>query len=418
MNLNIFENKRVVIAVSTGVDSMVLMHKMLQVNCEVFVCYVRHHHRERVQIENEFFTKYCLENNINLITFDYFHESGNFESVAREYRYKCFKEVYDKYKCQYLLTAHHGDDLVETMLMRQLRGTDVNGVGGFREFSIMNGMNVARPLLDYSKNDLRHIASDENIPYYEDETNADISYQRNFLRHEIIPKFGNGYIKKYVSLSKEMYELSDYIKDVVDKHIEVLTDIYLNLDDLDYRLYKYGIKKALHYLYGSDVKFVYDKHVKMIENMKDFEKIQIPKGYFVFKEPSRLIFTKAKESVYNYELKDNLHINFLNSSISFSDNGKDVIRLDDQVKFPLYVKNASMDMEINCHNGRQKLNRIFINCKVPRHKRTSWPVLVDSNNNVICIFGLKYSVFCLKDTSKYKYMLKYICIYKGDDYNA
>lgn len=418
MNLDIFKNKSVVVAVSTGVDSMVLMHKMLQLDCNVIVVYVRHHHRVRVHIENEFFTEYCKEHEINLVTYDYHHKSGNFESVARDYRYQCFKEVYDKYNCDYLVTAHHGDDLVETMLMRQLRGTDINGVGGFREVSKMRGMNVARPLIEYSKRDLRKIASDENIPYYEDETNADISYQRNFLRHEIIPKFGSGYIKKYVNLSREVYELSDYISEVVDEHITVLNDIYLTTSNLDRRLYKYGIKKCLHYLYGNDVKILYDKHVKLIEEMVDGDKLEIPKRYFVFRKQDQLIFTKALEEKYSYEYSDKLEIHFLNSYINFNVSEGDVIRVDERVKFPLYIKNASLDMVMETHNGTQKLNRIFINAKVPRHKRTSWPVLIDSSGKVICVFGIKYSVFCLKDTTGYNYMLKYICIYKGDDYNA
>lgn len=418
MDLKIFENKRVVIAVSTGVDSMVLLEKMLQVNCEVYVVYVRHHHRVRVGLESDFFVKYCQDRKINLTTYDYHHSTGNFESQARDYRYKCFYEVYVKYNCDYLLTAHHGDDLVETIMMRQLRGTDIKGIGGFREFSFMNGMNVARPLLRYSKKQLREIAKNAKIIYYEDETNADTSYQRNFLRHEIIPKFNEGYINKFVNLSKEMYELSDYINEMVDKSVSVLNDIYLNTNNLDVRLHKYGIKQALFYLYGNDIKIVYDKHVKLILSLDVDDKLQLPKGYFAFKKSDCIVFSKVVEEKYRIKVTGDIIVPFLNSKIVFNSQGTQVLRFDDRVKFPLYVTNADLSKKIKCKSGTQKLNRVFIDNKISRHKRSSWPMLVDSSGEVLCVFGIKYSVFCLKDTMDYNFMLKYMCIYGGDDYNA
>ncbi len=418
MDLELFTNKKVVIAVSTGVDSMVLLNKMLQIDCSVFVVYVRHYHRERVHIENEFFIKYCSDNKIHLTTYDYHHINGNFESKARDYRYQCFKEVYEKYNCDYLLTAHHGDDLVETMLMRQLRGTDIHSVGGFREFSVINGMNVARPLVTYAKSDLRLIAENENIPYYEDETNRDISYQRNFLRHEIIPKFNLGYIKKFNNLSAEMYELSDFISDYVSEHITVLNDIYLNTKSIDKRMYKYGIKKCFNLLYENNINDITDKHVHLVENMLENDKVQLPKQYYVFFKDGIYTFTKAISENYCYEYNQDLKVSFLNSELIFSEDSPQIIRLDESVKLPLKIVNAKMDMKIKMSKGHQKLNRVFINAKVPKHKRASWPVLIDSNDNIICVFGIKYSVFCLNDLTNSKIVIKYKCIFKGDDYNA
>ncbi len=411
-----FENKNVLLAVSTGVDSMVLLHKMMQINCNIFVVYVRHHHRIRVHIENEFFTQFCKDNNLNLTTYDYYHIDGNFESVARTYRYKCFKEVYDRHECDYLLTAHHGDDLVETMLMRQLRGTDINSVGGIREFSFRFGMNIARPLLMYSKFDIREYAKKYCLIYFEDETNTDISYKRNFLRHEIIPKLGQGYVKKYNNLSKELYELSDYINDVVNSAITVYSDIYLDVSSLDKRIYKYGIKNCLKHLYKDDIKVIYDKHVNLIELMKNQEKLQLPHNYYVFYKDNTYIFSKCQSEKYSYTYEKGLEVKFLNSKIVFE--GDSVIRLSDEVVFPLRVENASLDYYIENNNGKQKLNRVFINAKIARHKREGWPVLLDATDKVICVFGIKYSKYCLSDANEYKCMIQYKCEFKGDDYSA
>ncbi|MFV0425067.1 MAG: tRNA lysidine(34) synthetase TilS [Bacilli bacterium] len=413
MNYQKFEGKKVLLAVSTGVDSMVLLHMFMQINCEVYIIYVRHHHRVRVYIENEFFTKFCERNNLHLTTYDYYHVDGNFESVAREYRYRCFKEVYDKYECDFLLTAHHGDDLVETMLMRQLRGTDLNGVGGIREYSYRFGMNIFRPLIEYSKLDIREYANQHNLSYFEDETNMDVSYRRNFLRHEIIPKFGRGYVKKFNNLSRELYELSDYVNSVVNSHIVKYNDIYLNVSDLDKKLFKYGIKNCLKLLYESNINVIYDKHVNLILKMKENDKIELPCTYFVFFKNNKFVFSKCVDEVYQYEYMKNLKVSFLNSKLKFI--GEKTLYLDEEIKYPLKIKNANLNWVIENKNGSQKLNRVFINAKVPIHKRKSWPVLIDSNGVVICVFGVKYSKYCLKNTNNYKYMIQYSCDFKGDD---
>lgn len=413
MDYQKFEGKKVLLAVSTGIDSMVLLHKMMQINCEIIIVYVRHHHRIRVHIENEFFTQFCIDNNLKLVTYDYYHVDGNFESVARIYRYKCFKEVYDKYHCDYLLTAHHGDDLVETMLMRQLRGSDINGIGGIKQYSHRFGMNIARPLIEYSKLDIREYAKVHQLIYFEDETNSDTSYKRNFLRHEIIPKLGRGYVAKYNNLSRELYDLSSYINDVVNEHINIYNDIYLNVCNLDKRLYKYGIKNCLKALYKEDINVIYDKHVKLIEAMNDGDKLQLPHKYYVFFEHNQYCFSKCMEESYCYEYKEGLEVSFLNSKITFSE-GK-TLRLSSEVEFPLKVVNANLDLYIENDNGRQKLNRVFVNAKVKRHKRTSWPILLDANNKVICVFGIKYSKYCVDNANEYKYMLQYKYEFKGDD---
>ncbi len=411
-----FKNKTVLLAVSTGVDSMVLLDILRKEECNIVIVYVRHHHRIRVHIENEFLTTFCSRNNLKLITYDYYHVDGNFESVARQYRYNCFKEVYDKYECDYLLTAHHGDDLVETMLMRQLRGSDINGLGGIRRFSMRFGMNIARVLLDYSKQDIREYANENNLIYFEDETNTDVSYKRNFLRHEIVPKLGKGYVKKYNSLSTELYELSDYVNDVVNKNIYMYSDIYFNTENIDKRLYKYGIKNCLKLLYKDDVHIIYDKHVSLIESMSEGEKLQLPHKYFAFYKNKHYIFSKCFEEKYCYEYNDDLVVNFLNSKIVFS--GERQLKLSSEVVLPLRVENANLDWYIDNQNGRQKLNRVFINAKVAHHKRSSWPVLLDSEDKVICVFGIKYSKYCVRDVKTSKIMIQYMCEFKGDDYSA
>ncbi|MFV0498760.1 MAG: tRNA lysidine(34) synthetase TilS [Bacilli bacterium] len=416
MDIDKLKNKRLLLAVSTGVDSMVILDMIRKLDCDIHVIYIRHHHRIRVYIESEFFTTFCNRNNLDLTTYDYYHVDGNFESVAREFRYKCFKEVYDKYDCDYLITAHHGDDLVETMLMRQLRGTDLNSVGGIREFSKCFGMNIARPLLKFSKMELREYANKHKIIYFEDETNSDISYKRNFLRHEIIPKLGEGYIKKYNSLSQELYEVSDYINDKVNKYINLYTDVYLKYTMLDKRILKYGVKNCLKILYDDNIINIYDKHLYLIIDMKIGDKIELPLGYFVFKNQNEYIFSKCLDFTYDYEYKKNLVVEFLNSKLSFI--GDQVLNLSSEVVFPLRIKNADMNLYIENSNGRQKLNRVFINAKVLAHKRASWPILIDSENKVICVFGIKYSKYCLKNVKNHNNVIQYKCEFKGDDFIA
>ena len=152
-------NKTIVIAVSTGVDSMALFHAFLSLkekyNLRLEVAHVNHMVRCESMLEEEYIKNYCMQNNIG---FHLMHlklnPSLNFQSYARSERYKFFDEVVKKTNAEYLALAHHAIDNMETILMRILRGSSLKGYAGIREVVNKENYLIIRPFLNILKNDI------------------------------------------------------------------------------------------------------------------------------------------------------------------------------------------------------------------------------------------------------------------------
>lgn len=194
-NLIGLNNKEeVIIATSGGVDSMVLVFLMKKLNYKIKCVHVNHHTRGQENIEEQnLVAKYCLEHKIPLDIYNYFpNKKDNLEKSARDFRYKVLK-AYNKP----ILTAHHIDDSFEWHLMQKFKSSSENIYG----IPVKNG-NIYRPLMSLSKKQIYKIALSNNIPFREDSSNEDISYERNYVRNIIIPlieeKYPN-YLKHYVN---------------------------------------------------------------------------------------------------------------------------------------------------------------------------------------------------------------------------
>ena len=141
---NIEDNSSVVVAVSSGPDSMALLNLVLELRKEkklkVIVSHIHHNLRKESDEEYEFTKEYAHNNKceFEFIKFDNY-ETNSIENEARERRYRFFEEVLKKYNSKYLLTAHHGDDLIETILMRLTRGSSLGGYSGFKKISKRDG---------------------------------------------------------------------------------------------------------------------------------------------------------------------------------------------------------------------------------------------------------------------------------------
>ena len=120
----------VVVATSGGPDSMCILNLLKQnTKLNIICAHVNHKLREESEIEAKMVKDYCTSNNITYEYYEITNYKGNTENYAREKRYKFFEKILKKYNSKYLLTAHHGDDLIETILMRIIRGNLDNLVG-------------------------------------------------------------------------------------------------------------------------------------------------------------------------------------------------------------------------------------------------------------------------------------------------
>ena len=125
-------NQTIVLAVSTGIDSMVLLDLVQKLkNVKIIVCHVNHHRRLQSDEEQQFITEYCQKNNIKCYVEElYFEETKNFQEVARIKRYQFFEKIIKLENAKYLLTAHHATDNLETILIRLIKSSSHKGYAG------------------------------------------------------------------------------------------------------------------------------------------------------------------------------------------------------------------------------------------------------------------------------------------------
>ena len=186
-NLGINKNDTLIVGVSYGPDSMFLLSllKTYFNNNKIVCAHVHHNHRKESDKEALDLKKYCDENNIifEFMKIDSYVNNKFTEEEARNKRYEFFDELMNKYNAKYLFTAHHGDDLTETILMRIVRGSSIGGYSGIQLTSKRNNYELVRPLLYLNKEFIVNYCDENNIPYAVDITNLTDEQTRNRYRN-------------------------------------------------------------------------------------------------------------------------------------------------------------------------------------------------------------------------------------------
>ena len=193
LNLDLLhKNDRLIVAVSVGIDSMVLLALLVKLNIEyaltIIVCHVNHHKRQASASDAAFVRETAAKLNLEYEEFDYHHDgNANFHTVSRKARLAFFLAMARKHKADKIVLAHHADDLVETVLMRLVRGSSFAGYGGIREQLQFEGVTLIRPLLSVSRAEIENYQKQEDIDYREDASNLEDDYTRNRIRHHLLP---------------------------------------------------------------------------------------------------------------------------------------------------------------------------------------------------------------------------------------
>ena len=186
---NINETQPLVVGTSAGPDSMALLHHLkTTTNNPIICCHINHNVRPESKEEEEYLKNYCQKENIifESMTINEYKEN-NFENEARKKRYSFYEETLNKHNSKYLFLAHHGDDLIETILMKISRGSSLEGYAGIKEVSKQNNYYIIRPFIEYTKENLINYNNKNNIKYYIDKSNEDTKYTRNRYRKLILP---------------------------------------------------------------------------------------------------------------------------------------------------------------------------------------------------------------------------------------
>lgn len=192
---NLFEPRhRLLVAISGGSDSMALLHLLLQCGYDIEVAHVNFNLRgSQSDADQELVKKICLQYNIpfhttKFNTSEYIQTSGlGLQEAARNLRYTWFKELLTSSHLDYVLTAHHANDVAETIIFNLTRGAGINGLSGIKN----NIDNIRRPLLFAGKDQILQYIDQHEILFREDLSNHKDVYKRNYIRHKIVPHLVN-----------------------------------------------------------------------------------------------------------------------------------------------------------------------------------------------------------------------------------
>ncbi len=424
-------NDIIVIGCSSGPDSMALVDCLLKIrekyHLSLIVAHVNHNIRKQSMEEEKFLKDYCIQNNIYFegMIIEHYGDD-NFHNEARNIRYQFFDNIVNKYKANYLMTAHHGDDLVETILMRITRGSNLGGYSGFKKIVDMGHYKIVRPLIRYTKKELEEYDIRNHVKYYIDDSNSKDTYTRNRYRKYILP-----FLKeeekdvhlKYLKFSNTLMDANTFIEEERDKAIKrviinnnimidklLLENIYIQKEILYYILNQY---------YQDDLILVNDKHIdlifQLIKSNKKNSFINLPNDVVVRKEYNILSIDKEVDTISSYEVEFDKEVLLPNGHNIIkiddcSDNSNNICRLDSrEVVLPLIIRTRRVGdkMYVKGLNGSRKVKDIFIDKKISIKNRDMWPIVVDSSGRIVWIPGLKKSKFDKKKIENYDIILKY-----------
>ena len=424
-------NDKIVVGVSGGPDSMALLYILNEfkkkMGLKLICAHVNHNVRKESDNEEKYVKSYCEENNIIFESVKIkFWGDDNFENEARSKRYNFFEELIESYNAKYLMTAHHADDLIETILMRIVRGSTLKGYSGFSRIVDKNNYKIIRPLITLTKDEIIEFNKLNNIKYFIDSSNNEDYHTRNRYRHVILPflkKENPNVHKKFIKFSETLLENSEFIDREANKVFNrVFQDGVLFIDkfiELDKVIQTKIIYSILEKIYGDDLLIVNDAHVELIFNLIKSNKsnsiVHLPNNVIIIKAYNELSFSYDEEQYDEYEMEIDKVVNLPNGkiieSVNYSnDTSNFTTRINSkEVKLPLYVRNRrdGDKMEVKGLNGSKKLSEIFINEKIKSVDRDSWPVVLDSENTIIWIPGLKKSKLDRKNNEEYDIILKY-----------
>lgn len=423
------KDKIVIVSCSGGPDSMALLSLVNSIkdeyNIKVVVAHVNHKVREESDEEALMVETYAEEfhDDFELLEIQKYHEKVNFHEDARKIRYNFLKELKDKYNADYLLTAHHGDDLTETILMRITRGSSLKGYIGFRHISDWENIKIIRPLIRRTKKYLEEYDKENNIPYRIDKTNSSSLYTRNRYRNNIIPLLKEEDVNvhlKYLKFSNELNKYYEYVrkdaqnakKQIIDRNKNIIISKFVKLDALIKEMIISDLIVEVQlkdYLPLNDILFI--DMLNVLENEKSNVVINLPNNYIFGKEYDRLVFRKNTismetiECIFNQRFENDDFLIF-EDEIYDSSNYSIALNSND-IKMPLKIrtrKDGDYIETLNL-NGKKKIKEIFIDEKISKSKRDIYPIITDSNNVVIWVPGLKKSKFAKAKDEKYDIIL-------------
>lgn len=441
---------RVLLAVSGGVDSMVLLElfKSLPVAERPFfaVAHVNHQLRPESQEEATFLEAFCQDEGI------LFYEktwqarpAGNLENQARQARYSFFTEICQDEGFDCLVTAHHGDDQAETILMKLISGSQLQNLVGIRPTSQRDGLVIHRPLLAFSKDDLLAWALTHQISYFEDASNLENDYFRNRIRNQIMPQFkaeNANFLKHIHNFVKQIAYANDIIEVKVNELWPKVIHTINNQWSIDLRSFRSLSESQQYMLLVSLWQKVLvvegvpvneeqlTQALTMLTSDAGAQEIHLAAGWRFEKNYQEACLKQVESEVSVEQLPQSLSLGqgqFISQSewLGFERVDQPLDRPDELSRWQVFECPVGSELApqtlvvrrvqagdrliYNQAGNHKKVSRVFIDAKIPLKKREQTWLVCDSMGEIIWIVPIRKSYLSIvKETDKIHYRLIYL----------
>ncbi|MFV0394549.1 MAG: tRNA lysidine(34) synthetase TilS [Coprobacillaceae bacterium] len=391
INMSLLEkNKKYIVGVSGGVDSMALLDILQKQQYHLIVCHVNYHLRHDSNEDQTLVETYCKTHNIPCFIKEVSnkeYQKDNFQMQAREIRYGFYREIGERCKTNSVILGHHLDDVIETIYM-QLERKNTKGYLGISATSKVMEMDVYRPFIEAPKAQLYEYCKKYEVPYHEDYTNFQTDFTRDYVRNVTLKEISDIDKQKLLLKAKEhniryknkhnqlvpyikLYQRQKYLR-----YSKIPRDM---LEDIIYQM----IKETVYPPYISNT--LVEEVVKQLQSKKPNIEVTLPLNTVFIKEYDNIYVSKTK-SIDGYCLKySNLvydkHDYFYLSKEGHINEGIYVESTD----FPLVIRSYRPGDMIVTSGGTKKVSRLFIDKKVPKRQRHLWPVVERADGTIILV---------------------------------
>ncbi len=290
------KNQNFYIALSGGVDSVVLFNELTKLKKEIGFRLTAIHVNHNVQKDShewkDFCAEMCKENQIKFVSRTLRKKNkniSNLEKKLREERYKIFQNILDKNSI--LFMGHHLDDAIETFFLRALRGSGIDGLSSIPEQRSLGDGKLIRPFLNISKSDLLLRAKKEKLKFIDDPSNKDNSFDRNYLRNIVLPRIEKrwpSYRKNLNQLTLNLKESSILIKMQAERDFNEIK-LKKNLISLEKLLRLSKVRQKNVFIFWINLNKLNSPNAKVINLF--FEKFikdeKTPKAKYIWGTPSK-----------------------------------------------------------------------------------------------------------------------------------